>query len=103
MGVIIRARQFKTVQQHWKSAGSYSTLGLEIALSVVVGLFVGQWLDEKLGTGSVFTIIWFLFGLAAGGRAVVRALQRANREAQRAAAEAEKERRAYFDGRDDQH
>lgn len=99
--MIIRARQFKTVQQHWKSAGSYSTLGLEIALSVVVGLFVGQWLDKKLGTGSVFTFVWFLFGLAAGGRAVVRALRRANREAEADAAQAEKDRRAYFDGSDD--
>jgi ATP synthase protein I len=96
--VLIPARQFRTVQQHWKSAGSYSTLGLEVGLSVVFGLFLGRWLDGKFGTGSVLTVVWFLFGVAAGGRAIYRALKRANAEAERAEAEAKEQRKSYLDG-----
>lgn len=69
------------MQQHWKGVGNYATLGLEVALSVAVGLLGGKWLDGKLGTTPWLTIIGFLYGLAAGGRAIYRALKRANREA----------------------
>ena len=86
--------------QHWKSAGSYSTVGLEFSLSVIFGLFIGQWLEEKFPTGGWLTALWFCFGLAAGSRAVYRALQRANREAEREEREAEEARRKYLDGKD---
>lgn len=85
------------MQQHWKSAGSYSTVGLEFALSVILGLFIGQWLDEKFDTGGWLTALWFFFGLFAGGRAIYRALQRANRDAQRNQEEAEQAKRKYLD------
>jgi F0F1-type ATP synthase assembly protein I len=88
------------VPHHWKSAGSYSTVGLEFALSVIFGLFVGQWLDEKYAGGGWFSLIGFCFGLAAGARAVYRALQRANREAEREAEENRKQRQKYLDGKD---
>lgn len=89
------------MQQHWKSAGAYSTLGLEIALSVIVGLLFGQWLDKKFQTGGWLTALWFVFGLVAGGRALYRALQRANREAEREEREAEEARRKYLDDHHD--
>ena len=85
------------MQQNWKNAGSYSTVGLEFALSIIVGLFVGQWLDEKFSTGGWLTALWFCFGLIAGGRAIYRALLRANREAERAQHEAEQAKRKYLD------
>jgi F0F1-type ATP synthase assembly protein I len=88
------------VHHHWKSAGGYSTVGLELALSVIFGLFAGQWLDEKFSGTGWFTVIGFCFGLAAGGRAVYRALQQANREADREAEEAQKERQDYLDEKD---
>ena len=87
------------MHHHWKSAGSYSTVGLEFALSVIFGLFGGQWLDEKYSGGGWFTAIGFGFGLAAGGRAIYRALGQANREAQRLEREAQEERRKYLDGK----
>jgi F0F1-type ATP synthase assembly protein I len=88
------------VHHHWKSAGSYSTVGLEFALSVIFGLFAGQWLDKEFSTGGWCTAVGFCFGLAAGIRAIYRALQRANREADQAREEAEDERQKYLDGND---
>jgi len=72
------------VQQDWKALGSYGTLGMEIALSVVVGLFGGQWLDKKLHTGGVLTWVGFAYGLAAAGRAIYRAMRKSTLEAEEA-------------------
>lgn len=85
------------VQHYWKSAGSYATVGLELALSVLAGLFIGRWLDSKFGTGGWLTALWLGFGIAAGARAVWRALQRANREADEEERKDREARRKYFD------
>ncbi len=101
-GTVVSGRRLSTgVQQYWKSAGSYSTVGLEFALSVILGLFVGQWLDEKLGTGGWMTAVWLGFGTIAGARAVWRALQRANREADLEERRDREARREYLDEHDD--
>lgn len=70
------------MQQDWKALGTYGTLGLEIILSVALGLFGGQWLDRKLGTGGWLTWIGFAYGLAAAGRAIYRAMRKSSREAE---------------------
>jgi F0F1-type ATP synthase assembly protein I len=95
--VVTERRLFVGVQHHWKSAGAYSTLGLEIALSVIFGLFFGQWLDEKFDTGGWQTIFWFCIGLIAAGRSLYRALKRANREAELETKREEQELRKYLD------
>ena len=56
----------------WKAAGSYGTIGLELVLSLMVGLFGGRWLDGKWGTEPWLTVIGFCFGLAAGAKAIHR-------------------------------
>lgn len=63
-----------------KGLGTYGTVGLEFALSVLFGLFGGQWLDKKLGTAPWLTLIGLGFGMAAGIRSLWRALQAAQRE-----------------------
>ena len=88
------------MQQHWKGIGSYGTVGLELALSVLLGLAAGDWLDNKLGTGGWITAIGFGFGLAAGARAVYRALLRANKEAEQAEREDQEAQRKYHDDRE---
>lgn len=84
------------MQPHWKGVGHYTTVGLELALSVLFGLWVGTWLDGKLGTRWI-SLVGFGFGVAAGARTVWRALQRANREAERAEQEEQREREKYLD------
>lgn len=53
--------------------GSYGTVGLEVVLSVLLGLGIGWWLDGKLGTAPILSVLWFGFGIAAAGRAIWRA------------------------------
>jgi F0F1-type ATP synthase assembly protein I len=41
-----------------------SQFGIALVVAVVLGFFVGQWLDGRLNTGIVFTLIGVLLGLA---------------------------------------
>ena len=74
---------------------------MEIALSIVVGLFGGQWLDKKLHTGGWRTWIGFAYGLAAAGRAIYRAVRKSNREAEEAERREREARKKYADDAQD--
>ncbi len=60
------------------NALSASSVGLELGLSVIIGLLVGYWLDQKLGTQPWMMLLWLVLGLVAGFRGVVRAIKRAD-------------------------
>jgi F0F1-type ATP synthase assembly protein I len=40
----------------------YSSLGFQIALTILVFLFIGIWLDKKLETKFIFTLIFTFLG-----------------------------------------
>ena len=42
-----------------------SQFGVTLAISVVLGYFAGHWLDDRLNTGIIFTLIGVLLGLVA--------------------------------------
>jgi ATP synthase protein I len=58
-----------------------SSVGLELGLSVAIGLLVGWWLDQHLGTQPWLMLTWLVFGLVAGFRGIFRAIKRADRAA----------------------
>jgi F0F1-type ATP synthase assembly protein I len=60
------------MKPQWKAMGSYGTIGLELVLSIMFGLFAGRWLDGKLDTGPWLALLGFAFGTAAGFRALWR-------------------------------
>ena len=63
---------------------SFSSAGIELGLSVVIGALLGRWLDGMAGTQPGLMIAMTVVGFAAGLRAVVRAgtkMNRANRNA----------------------
>ncbi len=62
---------------------SASSVGLELGLAVGIGLLVGWWLDQHLGTQPWLMLLWLVFGLVAGFRGVVRAIKRADNAAAR--------------------
>lgn len=47
------------------SASDFAGIGLQLAASIVLFVFAGQWLDRRLGTGPVFLILGVFLG--AGG------------------------------------
>ena len=84
------------MQQNWKGLAGPGTLGLEVALSVAVGLLGGAWLDQKFATKPWLTLIGLAYGLAAAVRAIYRALKTANRQLEELE-RAEREERKKFD------
>jgi ATP synthase protein I len=87
------------VQQDWKGLAGPGTVGLEVALSVAAGLLGGTWLDEKFGTKPWLTIIGLGYGLAAAGRAIYRALKKANRELEQLDQKEREARKKFDDGK----
>jgi F0F1-type ATP synthase assembly protein I len=83
------------VKQDWKGVGRYGTVGLELALSVLLGLFGGQFLDKHFGTAPWLTLIGTGYGIAAGVRALYRAAQRATREAEELDQREREQRKKY--------
>ncbi len=43
-----------------------SSVGIQLVVSIFIGLAFGIYLDSKFGTSPLFTIIFLLFGIAAG-------------------------------------
>jgi ATP synthase protein I len=64
----------------FKQIASYSTLGLEMGLSVAVGVAIGYYLDKWLKTDPWFLLIFIFLGAVAGFRSLYRALKRLERE-----------------------
>ena len=54
----------------------YSSMGLELGLSVVVGFLIGSWLDEWLGTGPWLLLVFGIAGITAGYRSIFRMVKR---------------------------
>ena len=56
---------------------SASSVGLELGISVIVGVLFGMWLDKQAGTEPLLMLVFLGLGLVAGFRGVLRAVRRA--------------------------
>lgn len=63
------------MKPEYKALGGFGTLGIEIVLCILFGVFGGRWIDGKLDTEPVFIILGFVFGLGAAGKALLRTLK----------------------------
>jgi ATP synthase protein I len=63
------------------SMGEYAGVGLQFALTIVVFMFAGMWLDRRLGTSPWLIILFVFGGAAAGFYSVYRKLMAAQRRA----------------------
>jgi ATP synthase protein I len=63
-----------------RQIASYSTVGLEMGLSVVAGAIVGYYLDKWLHTDPWLLIVFLIFGVIAGFRSLYRALKRLQKD-----------------------
>ncbi|PLT35871.1 AtpZ/AtpI family protein [Bacillus sp. V5-8f] len=59
-----------------KAMALMSTILSQLAGSLLVGIFVGRWLDEKLGAAPLFLVVGLLLGLAAGIFSMLRTVRR---------------------------
>ncbi len=57
----------------------YSSLGLQVALSIFIGLAAGVWLDRRWGTGPWLTLIGIGMGIAAGYRNIGLAIRKSRK------------------------
>jgi len=58
-----------------KAFARLGAVGMELAVSTVVGLLGGRWLDQKLSTEPFLTIVGLLLGVAAGFVSLLRVLK----------------------------
>lgn len=49
-----------------KNLALISQIGLSIITPILLGLFMGQFLDKKLGTSGIFAIFFMLLGVGGG-------------------------------------
>jgi F0F1-type ATP synthase assembly protein I len=52
----------KTTPSGGLSGADFAGVGIQFAAAIVVFLFAGQWLDKKLGTSGLFTLIGVFIG-----------------------------------------
>jgi ATP synthase protein I len=75
--VALGPRGGKLLGSSWRLA----SVGIEFAVSVLIGLLGGRWVDGKLGTEPWLMIVGLLLGVAAGFRGLYRTARSATREA----------------------
>jgi len=54
----------------------FASVGLEMGVAVAIGWGIGTWLDSKLGTKPWLMLVFLLFGVAAGFKAVYTAARK---------------------------
>ena len=69
----------KETSKNIRELAYYSSLGLTVAISIFIGLFLGVWLDGKFETSPVLTFLFLGLGIAAGFRNLVRAAKRSRK------------------------
>jgi F0F1-type ATP synthase assembly protein I len=57
-------------------AMQYAGLGVQLAVSMLVFVWLGQWADRKLGTGGVLTVVAAFLGFGGTMYWLVRSLSR---------------------------
>ena len=58
----------------------YAGLGVQLAATILVSVLVGQWVDRKVGTDGVFTILGALLGFGGTLYSVIRELTKADED-----------------------
>ncbi len=58
----------KETKKLFRELWYYSSLSFSIALSVVIGLGIGYWLDNRFNTSPCLTLIFLGLGVVAGFR-----------------------------------
>ncbi|MFQ5510245.1 MAG: AtpZ/AtpI family protein [Candidatus Krumholzibacteriia bacterium] len=63
-----------------RQAGLLTTIPVLLAISPLIGFFIGRFLDGKFKTDPLFTIIFLILGFVAGAMQTARVIRLANRD-----------------------
>ncbi len=58
--------KIKGASNFYKGVGPYLGLGLQLAVTVIVMVFLGIWLDDQFLTKPILTIVFAFLGVFAG-------------------------------------
>ena len=64
----------------FRLVSKFSTIGLEMGFSVVIGLLIGIYLDRYFKTEPWMTIVFLFFGVAAAFRVIIRVAKESRQE-----------------------
>jgi len=62
----IKPDKLKDVNKIYREVGPYLGLGMQLAITVTVMVFLGIWLDKKFDLSPVLTIVFASIGVSAG-------------------------------------
>jgi ATP synthase protein I len=66
-------------KQDWRYINElayFGSLGLQVALSIFIGYFIGRYLDARFQTSPWLTVVFFVLGVAAAGRNIGLAIKK---------------------------
>lgn len=66
----------RETRRAWRELAYYSSLGFSVALSIVIGLAVGVYLDRYFDTSPWCLFIFLVLGIAAGFRNIGHAIRK---------------------------
>ena len=58
----------------------YAGLGIQLAVTILAGVLLGRWVDRKVGTDGIFTILGGLLGFGATLYSLIRELSQASKD-----------------------
>ena len=62
----IKPDKVKNVNKIYQEVGPYLGLGMQLAITVTVMVFLGIWLDEKFNLSPILTVVFSMLGVFAG-------------------------------------
>jgi F0F1-type ATP synthase assembly protein I len=65
----------------WEALGVVTQFGVTCAVAVWLGVFLGNWLDGRLGTGIVFSLLGALAGMVSAITSTLQLMKAVNRRA----------------------
>ncbi|MCS7053577.1 MAG: AtpZ/AtpI family protein [Ignavibacterium sp.] len=65
---------FSDLARTFKEVGPYLSIGVQLAATIVLMVFIGHWLDEKYSGNYLFTLIFAVVGILSGLYNLIRSL-----------------------------
>ena len=72
--------KIKSTTNFYKEIAPYISLGLQLAVTVTIMVFIGVWLDGKFDTNPILTVIFSFLGVFAGLYSFIKSVLKAGND-----------------------